>query len=87
MMLRTIEELHDSKVGHRKFAKVVDLLIEEGYEVTNIKEGYEKFNFLIDKKFPYSYSKDWKASAKEYVDYVKKLIDMDKKLAYLRSER
>ena len=87
MMLRTIEELHDKEIGHRKFAKVVDLLIEEGYEITDIKEGYEKFNFLIDKKFPYSYSKDWKASAKDYVDYVKKLIDMETKLTYIMSER
>lgn len=84
MILRTIEELHDSKIGHRKFAKVCDLLIEEGYEVSNIKECYEKFNFVLDKNYPFSYSKEWKASAKAYVEYIKPLLAMDKELKYKR---
>lgn len=87
-MIRTIEELHDSKVGHPKFAKVVDLLTEKGYKVTEIREYYEKFDFKVN-GVPFAYSKQWKASAKDMVDYTIKLYEMDcqVRLAMAREKR
>ena len=56
---RTIEELHDKYVGHRKFAKVCDLLIKKGYSVTEIKEYNEQFKFKVN-DYDFTYRKEWK---------------------------
>ena len=72
---RTIEELHDKYVGHRKFAKVCDLLIKKGYSVTEIKEYNEQFKFKVN-DYDFTYRKEWKASAKEFVDYIVELIKL-----------
>lgn len=77
MIKRTISELHDSRVGHRKFAKVCDLLVEQGHEITNIVEYYEKFKFEVDNCY-FEYSKEWKASAKQYVDFLLETMKMKK---------
>ena len=77
---RTIEELHDSKIGHRKFAKVCDLLVEQGHEVTNIVEYYERFKFDVD-GFWFTYDKAWKSSSKDYVEYLLNMLDMKKLMA------
>lgn len=79
MKIRTIEDLHDKEVGHKKFAKVCDLLIESGHTLSNIKEFYEKFTFDLDNYY-FEYSKEWKASAKEMADYLIKLVEMKKEL-------
>ena len=47
-MLRTIEEIHSKEVGHPRFAKFIDMMKEENYEITNIKEYYERFEFYAD---------------------------------------
>lgn len=72
MKQRTIEELHDKDIGHRKFAKVVDLLIKNHYQITDIKEYNEKFKFNVN-GYEFVYSKNWKSSAKSYCEY---LIDI-----------
>ena len=82
MKERTIEELHDTEIGHRKFAKVCDLLIEKGYRITNIKEFNEKFKFEVD-RWPMEYSKEWKSSSEEYVKYLINILNMKKDLANL----
>lgn len=69
MKIRTIEELHDPHIGHRKFAKVCDLLLEKGYTPFNIKEYNEKFKFELN-GLPFEYSKYWKASAEQFVKYL-----------------
>ena len=79
MKKRTIEELHDKRVGHIKFAKACDLFIEKGHTLTNIKEYYEKFSFELD-NFHFEYSKDWKASVKDFVEYTLNLLAMAKEL-------
>ena len=73
MKERTIQELHDPKIGHRKFAKVCDLLVIN-HRVTDIKEFNEKFKFKVD-GFEFQYDKNWKSSAKEYVDYLLHLLN------------
>ncbi len=80
MKKRTIEELHDKEIGHRKFAKVCDLLVEQGHKVENIVEFYEKFRFDVD-GFWFEYSKEWKASSKNYVDYLLNMLKMKKIMA------
>lgn len=79
MKKRTIEELHDAQIGHKRFAKIVDGLIANGHEVTNIKEYNEQFKFSID-GYEYSYRKEWKSSAKSFVKYLENLIDTKKRL-------
>lgn len=48
MKHRTIEEIHDKYIGHKKFAWFVDTAIEKGYEITEIKEYNEKFKFEMN---------------------------------------
>ena len=77
MKNRTIEELHDKEIGHKKFAKVVDIMIERGHQVTDIREGYEKFKFTMDNNF-LEYDKNYKASAKSFVEYCEKLAEQQR---------
>jgi hypothetical protein len=83
MKLRTIDELHDSEIGHKRFAKVCDILIARGYDVTCIREYNEHFKFFVGDK-EYQYRKDWKASAKRFVEYLENLIAMEKELTKLK---
>lgn len=69
MKQRTIEELHDKYIGHRKFAKVIDLLINSHYQITDIKEYNEQFKFKVNNR-EFIYRKEWKASAKVYCEYL-----------------
>ena len=73
MQKRTIADLHDRYIGHRKFAKVCDLLTEKGYKITDIKEYNEKFTFRVNDT-PSTYDKAWKASAASYVELVEKAL-------------
>lgn len=74
---RTIQDLHSKEYGHFKFAKICDMLIELNHRVDNIVEFYEKFRFDVD-GFWFEYSKDWKASAKNYVEYLLNILKMKK---------
>ena len=38
MKNRTIEEIHDKEIGHKKFAWFVDTAIKDGHKITQIKE-------------------------------------------------
>ena len=46
MKNRTIEDIHDKYIGHKRFSKFVDLAIENGHTIANIKEFNEKNNFF-----------------------------------------
>ena len=83
MKQRTIEELHDKYIGHRKFAKIVDGLIENGHTVTDIKEYNEHFKFKVDGT-ELNYMKDWKASSERYVIYVEQTLEFQKQLEAMR---
>lgn len=48
MKTRTIEEIHDKEIGHKKFAWFVDTAMENGYKITEIKEYNEKFKFKMN---------------------------------------
>lgn len=69
MKERTIQELHDKEIGHRKFATICDLVVAQGHTITNIKEYNEKFKFEID-GFNFEYQKCWKSSAKDFAKYL-----------------
>lgn len=79
MKQRTILDLHDRYIGHKKFAKICDLLINKGHKVENIKEYNEKFKFTID-GFNFEYRKDWKSTAKDYVNYFLNVLDLKIKI-------
>lgn len=79
MQKRTLEDLHDRDIGHRKFAKVCDLLTQKGYKITNIKEYYEKFTYFVNDT-PSSYDKAWKGTAESYVDWVELALSYSKRL-------
>lgn len=79
MKNRTIEELHDKRIGHKKFAKICDLLIEAGYQVTDIKEFNEQFKFKCN-GYQYNYRKEWKSSSKDFVKYLINLVNSEEEL-------
>ena len=83
MKQRTIEELHDKYIGHRKFAKVVDGLIANSYKITDIKEYNEHFKFKVD-GIELHYMKDWKASAQQFIKWVEQTLDFQKQLEELQ---
>lgn len=76
MKERTIQELHDTQIGHKKFAKICDIVIAQGHTITNIKEYNEKFKFQID-GFNFEYSKNWKSSAKDFAKYLLNLLQAE----------
>ena len=80
MQKRTIKDLHNKQIGHHKFAKVCDILVEQGHKVENIKEFYEKFKFDVD-GFWFEYHKNWKASSKEFVDFLLNMLKAKKTIA------
>lgn len=57
MKTRTIEEIHDKRIGHKKFAMFVDEFINNGYEITEIKEYYEKYKFKLN-GYPFEFDKN-----------------------------
>lgn len=83
MKTRTIEELHDKDIGHRKFAKIVDGLIANHHEISDIKEFNEKFKFKIDGE-ELQFMKSWKSSAEQFVNYVEQTLELQKQLEALR---
>lgn len=86
MKTRTIEELHDKHYGHRKFAKVCDLLIADGHEISNIKEYYVKFTFELDGYFM-TYDKEWKISAKKITKYILDTLAISKVLRNYQNQK
>lgn len=76
MKLRTIEDLHDKDYGHAKFAKFVDLAIQRGHEVTEIKEYYEKFKFKLD-GHPFEYDKTVKFDANWFLNTLEAMMKME----------
>lgn len=82
MKHRTIKELHDKYIGHRKFAKVCDTLINNGYEITDIREYNEQFKFKID-GYEQIYNKEWKGTSEEFVYYLLNILEMRKMLGSL----
>ena len=79
MKNRTIEELHDKYVGHKKMAVICDILINDGYEVTDIKEYNEQFKFKVN-NHQFWYRKEWKSSAKDFVKYIINLLSFEEEL-------
>lgn len=75
MKVRTIEELHDPRIGHRRFAAVVDGLVANGHKVTDIKEYNEHFKYKVD-GYQLQFRKDWKSTAKNFIKYVEDLLLM-----------
>ena len=82
MQVRTVEDLHDKHIGHRRFAKVVDELLARGHEVKDIKEYYETFKFQVD-GYSLQYDKETK-DTKWYVEQVERLLLDFKRIEELR---
>ena len=62
MKVRTIEEIHDKYVGHKKFAAFVDKAMANGHTIADIKEYNEKFKFKFNgqlMEFDKSPKVDW----------------------------
>ncbi len=79
MKNRTIEEIHDKWVGHKKFAWFVDTAIEDGHKITQIKEYNEKFKFKLD-GYPMEFDKMPDISKKWQLDVCYQLLEYHKKL-------
>ena len=80
---RTIEDLHDKYIGHKQFAKVVDIIVEKGYEVTDIKESGSTFQFKIN-GYPFRILKEWKSN-KEWANFLINHYEQMKRLEELRT--
>ena len=79
MQKRTVEDLHDKNYGHRKMAKIVDLLLAQNYKVTEIKEFNEQFKFRVNGHL-FWYRKEWKSSAKDFAIYIINILKTEESL-------
>ena len=82
MKNRTIEEIHDKWVGHRKFAWFVDHAIQDNHTITEIKEYNEKYKFLMD-NVPMEFDKNPKANANAQLQACYYLLEQRRKLECL----
>jgi hypothetical protein len=65
MKRRTIEEVHDRGIENRKFAKFIDMVIAEGYEIPNIRETNVMFKFKMNLKTQKKLDEMFKKKEKE----------------------
>lgn len=79
MKTRTIEEIHDKYIGHKKFAWFVDTAIEKGYKITEIKEYNEKFKFKMN-GWPLEFDKTPSLSVKWQLDLCEMIVAQNEKL-------
>ncbi|MCR4661718.1 MAG: hypothetical protein K5765_06965 [Clostridia bacterium] len=79
MKIRTIEDIHDKEIGHKRFAWFVDTAIENGYKITDIKEYNEKFKFKMN-GWPLEFDKWPDLSAKWQYELCCSLVVMNEKL-------
>lgn len=79
MKRRTIEDVHDSKIGHNKFAKFVDEFIANGFEITDIKEFQTKYKFLLN-GYPLEFDKNPIVSVWWQYNQCKNLYEMYMKI-------
>ena len=78
MKKRTIEEIHDKEIGHKKFAWFVDTAIDNGYKITDIKEYNEKFKFKMN-GWPLEFDKWPNLSAKWQYELCVDLVNLNEK--------
>ena len=83
MKNRTIEDIHDKEIGHKKFAWFVDTAIEDGHKITCIKEYYEKFKFKMD-GYLMEFDKMPKLSKKWQLETCYQLLEYHKKLERMK---
>ena len=84
MKNRTIEEIHDKYIGHKKFAWFVDTAMEDGHTITGIKEYNEKFKFKMDGVL-LEFDKMPSLSVKWQLEQCYLILDYHKKLERLRN--
>lgn len=73
MKNRTIEEIHDKEIGHRKFSCFVDSAIQDGHRIEKIREYNEKFKFELD-GMPLEFDKNPKVSWRWQLDQCYELL-------------
>ena len=83
MKIRTIEDIHDKKIGHKKFAWFIDTAIEKGYTITCIKEYYGKYKFKMN-GYPIEFDKMPELSAKWQLETCEQLVAYHEQLKELR---
>lgn len=79
MKLRTIQDINDKEIGHKRFAQFVNLAINNGYAITNIKEYNEKFKFDMS-GFPMEFDKMNVKDIKWYFNKTKDIVELRIKL-------
>lgn len=83
MKNRTIEDIHDKEIGHKKFAWFIDEAMEQGYTITCIKEYYEKFKFKMN-GWPLEFDKNPQLSVRWQLDMCIELVKHHEKLKELQ---
>lgn len=84
MKVRTIEEIHDKEIGHKKFAWFVDTAVKDGHKVSEIKEYNEKFKFKLD-GYPMEFDKTPSIDTKWQLGMCYQLLDYHKKIKELKN--
>ena len=83
---RTLQEIHDKEIGHSKFAWFCDHALADGYEITHIREYYEKFKFRMN-GYLLEFVKDTKVNAKWQYEQCIKLINYYNELEQIKLEK
>ena len=83
MKKRTIEEIHDKYIGHKKFAWFVDTAIEKGHTITDIREFNEKFKFKFN-GIPMEFDKMPELSVKWQFEQCELLYNYHQKLKEMK---
>lgn len=83
MKRRTIEDIHDKDIGHKKFAWFIDTAIEKGYKITDIKEYYEKFKFKMN-GWPMEFDKMPQLSVKWQLETCEQLVAMHERIKEMK---
>lgn len=83
MQKRTIEDIHNKDIGHKKFALFVDMAMEKGYKITEIKEYYEKFKFKMN-GWPIEFDKNPKLNFKWQFELCEKVVKQNEQLKLLK---
>lgn len=85
MKRRTIADIHDKEIGHKKFAWFIDTALECGYTITDIKEYNEKYKFKMN-GYPVEFDKMPELSVKWQYQMCCDLIAMRDKILELKGK-
>ena len=86
MKRRTVEEIYDQEIGHKRFAEFIRFAQLDGYTISEIKEYYSKFKFKMN-GYPMEYDKTVKFDSKWFLSLCEMTIFSHQELEKLQEEK